>query len=702
LDTSTDITIYHTLLSKLLKQICKTGSKNKVVPDFCYLANDKFVRGVLDGYLSGDGAIHSIFSYTTISEDLGHGIALLLKRFGIHTKIYNGKTKFNPYWTFTIKNYSKFKHLTLTNRKKMWKLFKYTSKREVNLRYFGNNVMEKVIKKEELPSSHKYVYDLTVKDNPNFLLFNSISVSDTFHNAGVSTNSNINHGVPRIKELVRATKNQKCPSTTIYLKDEYKTKREDVKTIVNDFKRNKISNFIKSSTLYYDPDIFNSVIEEDRQFMKEHYEFNLEEDINTISPWVLRIEIDELVLLSKKFSMMDLFYYFYSTYYSKYKIHIIYSDENSKHLVFHLRLLHNDINDLVDKKEQINYKKYLDTILKINNSLTHKLILSNKDNTNMTKLKNIYKKYYISHEEDIYIIKNINIEDEIGVIMEEKTYNNFIVSVKKDIYEREEFVSLYNKHNIKMKKTINFIKEDEQYNYFDITFNDNLIMEQEYITNGDQEILTKIESDIMKNGIISGIDNINNITLREIKTPITKKSGDTNYQKEIVIDTEGINLQEIMKLYNYIDQDKTFSNDLYETYNMMGIEAARNLLKREIRNVITFSGIYINDKHILLLVDFMTYRGVITSIDRHGMNKSNVDVLTMASFEQPCHHFSEASVYNTSDNMNGIAPNLIMGQVGKFGSGSVNAVFDIEKLKTEHYDNKIQRENKRIVINLSD
>ena len=44
---------------------------------------------------------------------------------------------------------------------------------------------------------------------------------------------------------------------------------------------------------------------------------------------------------------------------------------------------------------------------------------------------------------------------------------------------------------------------------------------------------------------------------------------------------------------------------------------------KEISDVFEMSGSYVNSRHIALLVDVITNRGSLMSIDRHGINKSD-------------------------------------------------------------------------------
>ena len=55
---------------------------------------------------------------------------------------------------------------------------------------------------------------------------------------------------------------------------------------------------------------------------------------------------------------------------------------------------------------------------------------------------------------------------------------------------------------------------------------------------------------------------------------------------------------------------ETLSNDIIETFCVLGIEAAREMLFREIENVIEYDGSYVDYRHLSLLIDTMTYKGM--------------------------------------------------------------------------------------------
>lgn len=58
-----------------------------------------------------------------------------------------------------------------------------------------------------------------------------------------------------------------------------------------------------------------------------------------------------------------------------------------------------------------------------------------------------------------------------------------------------------------------------------------------------------------------------------------------------------------------IDPVRTTSNDICEIFEVLGIEAVRKSIEREMDNVISFDGSYVNYRHLALLCDVMTAKG---------------------------------------------------------------------------------------------
>ena len=105
------------------------------------------------------------------------------------------------------------------------------------------------------------------------------------------------------------------------------------------------------------------------------------------------------------------------------------------------------------------------------------------------------------------------------------------------------------------------------------------------------------------------------------------------------------------------------------------------MLIREITDVISFDGTYVNYHHISLLADTMTNKGIIMSIDRHGINKSDRGPLARCSFDVTAGVLIDAAVFGEFDNMKGVTANIMLGQEASVGTGSIDLLYDEERDK---------------------
>ena len=77
------------------------------------------------------------------------------------------------------------------------------------------------------------------------------------------------------------------------------------------------------------------------------------------------------------------------------------------------------------------------------------------------------------------------------------------------------------------------------------------------------------------------------------------------------------------------------------------------------------------------LVDVMAYRGKLTSITRHCINRVDTSgPLRKCSFEETVEILLEVAMFAEKDLLSGISENVIMGQLGPFGSGSFGIQID--------------------------
>lgn len=83
-----------------------------------------------------------------------------------------------------------------------------------------------------------------------------------------------------------------------------------------------------------------------------------------------------------------------------------------------------------------------------------------------------------------------------------------------------------------------------------------------------------------------------------------------------------------------MDPVRTYSNDICEIFRVLGIEAVRKAVEKEMNAVISFDGSYVNYRHLALLCDIMTCKGHLMAITRHGVNRQDLGALMRCSFEE--------------------------------------------------------------------
>jgi DNA-directed RNA polymerase beta' subunit len=390
---------------------------------------------------------------------------------------------------------------------------------------------------------------------------------DSFHVSGTAAAVKATSGVPRLKEILSATKKTKTPTLIIYMKPDVSTivnpqmdsdgieiidprlemTKSHAMNIKNSIEITKLADILEYSEIYWDNgDEYSTSIQNDQGLMSVYKDFeNLEQagcKNRSTSPWVLRMKLNKEKMNSYGLKMIDV-YTKLNNAYDNY-IDCVYSDDNANECIFRIKL-----KDLA--------------------------------------------------------MKDIDSKDEIAAI--KAMEHNIVYQVLLKGYKGIKKVSL-NK------------KKYSQYNYDTNKF-DNVI--------------------------------------------------------EWVLDTDGTNLIDILANPN-IDATRTVSNDIREIYETLGIEAARNSLYRELVNVTSEGSM--NYRHMSLLIDTMTYKGQLMSIDRHGINRGDIGPLAKSSFEETTDMLINASIFAEYDRVNGVSANVMLGQQPPCGTGDSRILLDEEHM----------------------
>ena len=151
-------------------------------------------------------------------------------------------------------------------------------------------------------------------------------------------------------------------------------------------------------------------------------------------------------------------------------------------------------------------------------------------------------------------------------------------------------------------------------------------------------------------------------------------------EEEYVIVTAGSNLKDVLKL-DFIDAQRTTTNNINEIEKLFGIEAVREAIVREIIKVLKDQGINIDVRHILLVADAMTMSGKVLGVSRYGIVKEKPSVLARASFETPIRHVINASMVGEIDELNSVIENVMINQPVPLGTGLPGLITKIKEEK---------------------
>jgi len=193
-------------------------------------------------------------------------------------------------------------------------------------------------------------------------------------------------------------------------------------------------------------------------------------------------------------------------------------------------------------------------------------------------------------------------------------------------------------------------------------------------------MLRNFQEALLNNIVLRGINGIDNVNPRKLKNNISRDEGKYVAKDVWVLDTTGSNLMEVLAM-DFIDANRTYSNDIKEIFDVLGIEAARQIVYNEFYEVMEFSGVYINYHHLSLLCDRMTSTKNMVSIFRSGILNDDIGPLSKATFEVHTEVLLDASRHADFDHMRGVSANVMMGQMGVFGTGSFQLVLDMEKMR---------------------
>lgn len=303
------------------------------------------------------------------------------------------------------------------------------------------------------------------------------------------------------------------------------------------------------------------------------------------------------------------------------------------------------------------------------------------NNSTIDELRN-HVGYSIKEHRIKHLVKNIKVNLEKK---HEYWYDVFEILYNDRFKKYDYSISLEIKKEImyEFKISLSKIAERIEEEFIDLTcvFSSNdvakidIFIDMDYINNFSQENILYVTQDNkyeiyieevvipnLKELLVCGIEGIENI--------FYVKNHD-----EWTIETEGTNFEQILA-HPKIDNTRTTSNHVWDIYNTLGIQAAKNMFIKEF--MLLMGGI--NECHAKLLVDMMCHNSTISSISRYTMKKQDAGPLSKASFEEMLDHFVNACFHGDTETTNGVSASIICGKRTKIGTGICELIADFDKL----------------------
>ncbi|KAK8379717.1 hypothetical protein O3P69_019605 [Scylla paramamosain] len=201
----------------------------------------------------------------------------------------------------------------------------------------------------------------------------------------------------------------------------------------------------------------------------------------------------------------------------------------------------------------------------------------------------------------------------------------------------------------------------------------------------DDTFLRCIEANMLNDLTLQGVDTISKVYMHlpqtdEKKRVIINEAGEFKAVAEWLLETDGTALMTVLS-ERHVDPIRTTSNDILEVFNVLGIEAVRKSIEKEMNAVLMFYGLYVNYRHLALLCDVMTSKGHLMAITRHGINRQDTGALMKCSFEESVDVLMEAAAAAEVDPVRGVSEAIMLGQLPRLGTGAFHLLLDDEKCK---------------------
>jgi DNA-directed RNA polymerase subunit A' len=200
---------------------------------------------------------------------------------------------------------------------------------------------------------------------------------------------------------------------------------------------------------------------------------------------------------------------------------------------------------------------------------------------------------------------------------------------------------------------------------YDVSVDENnLVIKIALSEEPDAQTLLTLRNKLL-NGRVKGVPDIERVTI-------------VKQNEEWVIQTSGSNLAKVI-LIEGVDLSRITTNNVFEIWQTLGIEAARTALVKEVTNTLEEQGLEVDIRHIMLVADLMTSKGYLQQIGRHGIAGTKTSVLARAAFEITVPTIARASVEGQIEPLKGVTENVIVGATVPVGTGMIDLYMSVKE-----------------------
>uniref|UniRef100_A0A7S3JTW6 DNA-directed RNA polymerase subunit n=1 Tax=Aureoumbra lagunensis TaxID=44058 RepID=A0A7S3JTW6_9STRA len=692
---------YSTLLARLLHQFCGGASKNKFVPKEAFLASKEFVCGILSGFISGSGSIdEGGISASSASEILIEGISSLCTRLSIFCQTFvdsndNYCITINTLWIDRFRQMVKLVHVP-----KQQKLMKLSTLTKIHMTKINDIVLDTIVSIDQVsPTLYPKMYDLTVPSTLNFGLANGLQVRDTaqtgymarrlmkaLEDLSVQYDGTVRNSESNIVQLVFGDdgldpgKMEANDGPVDFDRLLFRLLSGDASPTEEDTNELTIDGFlppqntlaIKNSYDLDDTPAVRFQQEVKHFFEKKNIDPQTAATFKKLASWKYMrtlVEAGEAVgavgaqCISEPGTQMTLKTFHFAGVAS-----------------MNVTLGVPRLTEIINASKSISTPIITAALDNAYDAGVARVVKARLEKTTLGEVCKEMKQVFdlkngacLEVVLDLHLINdldlNVNLASARSAVINAKTQakcppilrvlNAEHLQIRGGAGNLDTFrVMLPSCDSIK-STTTNAWKPG---NYYSTAHSSKIKLDH-----GDDPTIFALHAlkQALPNVVVTGIPSVNRVV-------INSDEKETNKYHLLV---EGYGLEQVMGTEG-VDGRNTTTNHVNELESVLGIEAARATISSEISYIMRAYGISIDRRHLALLSDVMTFKGLVLGITRFGVSKMRESVLMLASFERTTDHLFDAAVHGRNDKIVGVSECIIMGIPIPLGTGSFKLLQD--------------------------